>query len=84
MYELIFDEEVINELNKFSKELRERIFSKIINTKENPFHFFERLSERKEYKLRVGDYRIIAEIDQSAKKVLVIFIGHRKNVYKKI
>lgn len=84
MYEIIFDEEVIAELNKLPKELRERIFNKIINVKENPFHFFERLTERKEYKLRVGDYRIIAEIDQSVRKIFVVFIGHRKNVYEKI
>ena len=84
MYEIIFDEEVIAELNKLPKELRERIFNKIINVKENPFHFFERLTERKEYKLRVGDYRIIAEIGQSVRKIFVVFIGHRKNVYEKI
>ena len=84
MYELIFDEEAIDLLNTLPKEIKERIFKKIISSKENPFHFFERLTSRSEYKLRVGDYRVIADIDQSNKKVRIVFVGHRKNVYDKI
>ena len=84
MYEIIFDEEAIHFLQKLEKPLRERIFKKILQTKENPFHFFEHLKERSDYKLRVGDYRAIADIDQSTKKIRITFIGHRKNVYDKI
>jgi len=31
--------------------------------------------------LRVGDYRIIYEIYEKEKKVIILFIGHRKDVY---
>lgn len=81
MYEVIFDEEAIDFLNALPKEIKERIFKKIISTKETPLRFFERLASRSEYKLRVGDYRVIADIGQGNKKVRVVFIGHRKNVY---
>ena len=81
MYEANFDEEAINSLNTLPKEIKERIFKKIISSKENPIHFFERLSGRNEYKLRVGDYRVIAEIDSGQKKIQIILVGHRKNVY---
>lgn len=84
MYEIIFDEEAIDFLNKLPIGIKERIFSKIISVKENPFHFFERLAGRQEYKLRVGDYRIIAEIDQSLQRVNIVIIGHRKNIYKNL
>jgi len=84
MYEIIFDEQAIGFLNKLPIQLKERIFNKIISTKENPFHFFERLEGRKDYKLRVGDYRIIADINQSNKKIEITKIGHRKNIYKKL
>lgn len=84
MYEVIFDEEAIGFLTTLPKETKERIFKKIISTKENPLHFFECLSGRSEYKLRIGDYRIIADLDQSNKKIKIIFAGHRKNIYDKI
>ncbi len=32
-------------------------------------------------RLRVGDYRVIYEIDMQSKRVIVLHIGHRKNVY---
>ncbi len=31
--------------------------------------------------LRIGDYRAIYEIKSDQKKVIVLFIGHRKDVY---
>jgi len=82
MYDIIFDEEAIDFLKKLPKETRKRIYSKIISSKPNPLHYFERLEGRKEFKLRVGDYRIIADISINSKKIEIILIGHRKNVYK--
>jgi len=68
VYELIFDYDAIEFLNKLPKEIKKRIFNKILGTKENPLHFFERLTDRYDYKLRVGDYRVIADINLSTKK----------------
>ena len=81
-YEIEFDEYAIRFLEKLLKNIRKRIFLKIDSTKSNPFHFFERLEGRTDYKLRVGNYRIIADIENN--KILIRFIGHRKNIYDKI
>ena len=54
MYKVIFDEKAIEYLEKLDYKIKERIFKKIISTKEKPFHYFERLTKRNEYKLRVG------------------------------
>jgi len=64
MYDLSFDEEAIVFLEKLEKPIKERIFKKLQTSKENPFHFFERLEGRTDFKLRVGDYRVIAEIHE--------------------
>lgn len=84
MYGVVFDEETIDLLNKLPKDLKKRIFNKIISTKENPFHFFEKLTGRKDYKLRVGNYRVIADINKKSQKIEVTIIGHRRNIYKKL
>ncbi|HLC65292.1 MAG TPA: type II toxin-antitoxin system RelE/ParE family toxin [Candidatus Nanoarchaeia archaeon] len=57
---------------------------KTVSAKENPFHFFERLEGRGDYKLRVGDYRVIADINQKERIIAVTLIGHRKNIYQKL
>jgi len=82
MHEVIFDPEATDFLANLPKELKTRIFNKIISTKENPFHFFEKLTGRTDYKLRVGDYRVIADINEDS--IEITRIGHRKNIYKKL
>jgi mRNA interferase RelE/StbE len=83
MYSVIYDDVAFQNLGKLEKKIRKRIFEKIHSTKENPFHYFEKLTARDEYKLRVGDYRVIADIDEKTKRISILFVDHRKNVYKK-
>ena len=82
MFSLKFDKKSGKELEKLPEDIRERIFSKIIDAKDNPFRFFERLEGRNDYKLRVGDYRVIADINNKDKIIEITKIGHRKEVYK--
>ena len=83
MYEIIFDDKAIEFLEKLQLSTRKRIFEKIISTKEDPFHYFEKLKWRDEYKLRVGGYRVIVDINKKKKRIYILVIGHRKNVYKR-
>jgi len=41
----------------------------------------EQLKPSRFWKVRVGDHRVIYEIDRPSNRVIVLFIGHRKNVY---
>ena len=84
MYRLVFDEKAMQFLEKLPNKIGKRIFRKIQDTKINPHHYFVRLSNRKEYKLRVGDYRVIADIKDNKLIILIIHIGHRSKIYKKI
>ena len=84
MFTLTFDKKSGDELEKFPKELRGRIFKKILKTKENPFRYFEYLKERGCFKLRIGDYRVLADIDRKEQKIIILKIGHRKNIYEKV
>jgi len=34
------------------------------------------------FKYRIGDYRIIYQIDYSAEKLIILKVGHRREVYK--
>ena len=83
MYELEFDREAVEFLSKLDKALRKRIFSKIYMSKSRPFHYFDKLKGRDDYRMRVGSYRVIADIDMGSKKIMVTLIGHRKNIYSK-
>ena len=50
----------------------------------SPRHFGEALSANRVglWRYRVGDYRIICEIQEEKVVVLVLAIGHRREIYK--
>jgi len=41
-----------------------------------------KLKGTSQWRIRIGDYRVIYEIDDSAKLIDVVFIRHRKDVYR--
>jgi mRNA interferase RelE/StbE len=42
-----------------------------------------RLQGRPEFKLRVGDYRVLYEFDVKLGRVYLHFVGHRRDIYKR-
>jgi len=82
MYSIIFEKQVLDFINKLEKGLKERIWNKLQQCKEEPFRFLEHLEEIEGYKLRVGDYRLIIDIDNINKTIKVLKAGHRKNIYE--
>ncbi len=82
MYNLIFDKKALDFLKKLDKEIKDRIWDKLQRCKENPFLFLKHLENISGYKMRVGDYRLIIDIDEASKTISVLKIGHRKNIYK--
>lgn len=43
-----------------------------------------KLTARSEYKLRIGDIRIIYEINDKAREIIVLMIDNREQVYRRI
>ncbi len=43
----------------------------------------ERLQGRPEFRLRVGDYRIIYEFDLRRNELSLVTLGHRRDVYRR-
>lgn len=41
-----------------------------------------KLTGRNGWRIRVGDYRVIYEIDDAERTVTVLHVGHRRNVYR--
>jgi mRNA interferase RelE/StbE len=83
-YSLEYSAEAVMQLEKLDKSVVKRVLKKIESTTNTPHNFFKQLTGRPEYKLRVGDYRIIADIDEPAKKIQIRTIGHRKNIYDRM
>jgi mRNA interferase RelE/StbE len=69
------------ELEKIEDTIKARIVERLRDLKDNPERVGKLLKHSNFWSIRVGDYRVIYEIDRTKKQVIVLFIGHRKKVY---
>ena len=81
MYFIQIEKNAEDFLKKIQKKDAEIILNKIYSIRENPFRYLKRLQGEKLWRLRVADYRVIVDVIISMNKIIVIRIGHRKNIY---
>ena len=82
-----WDDRARKELRKLDSPIQKEILSHLrlrIAESDNPRIFGQRLSGNKAglWRYRVGNYRIICRIEDDAFVVLVIGVGHRKEIYE--
>ncbi|MCL5874720.1 MAG: type II toxin-antitoxin system RelE/ParE family toxin [Candidatus Thermoplasmatota archaeon] len=80
-YEVIFSDLALKQLRKLDGEIRQRIIATLERIRIRPDAYIRKLVGDEGYRLRVGDYRVIVDIDKEKLIILVLRIGHRRNVY---
>jgi len=82
-YKLIFKKSVLKDLRSIPKKDVVRISRCLDNLVDNPRPpGSEKLSDQERYRIRQGLYRIIYEINDDVLMVVVVKVGHRKEVYR--
>lgn len=85
-YKVDYTEKAVKQLKKLDKHTRSLIYAWIDKNLvgcENPRIHGKGLVENKsgQWRYRIGDYRIICEIHEEKIVILVLEVGHRKNIY---
>lgn len=79
-----YDIEFSNQSKKFLKNLNKdvalRILKKFEEVKENPFRYIEHY-EGKYYKLRIGEYRALIDINFERKILFIRILDKRGRIY---
>jgi mRNA interferase RelE/StbE len=85
-WRVIFTIEAEEDLERLTKQVRERVLRKILWMRDN----FDRILPlplggkwQGFFKLRVGDWRVIYEIEEEQKQITIHRIGPRDKIYKK-
>jgi mRNA interferase RelE/StbE len=81
-YEIFFTDKASKQLKKLEKVDQERIIHALERIRIRPEAHITKLIDDPGYRLRVGDYRVIMDIDKEKLLILILKIGHRKNMYK--
>ena len=81
MYSIIFSDLAKKQFFKLPRDLQKRIIAAIERIRIRPESYITKLVGDNGYKFRVGDYRIILDVDKNKLILFVLKVGHRKNVY---
>jgi mRNA interferase RelE/StbE len=81
VYELIFSDTAKKQLEKLERSVQERIINALERIRIRPEAYITKLVGDPAYKFRVGDYRVLMDLSKEKLLILVIQVGHRKNVY---
>lgn len=83
MYEVVIERQALKQLAKIPAPYYSKITEALKSLSKNPRpNGYIKLKGRMGYRIRVGDYRIIYNINDNVLTVFVLLIGDRKNVYE--
>ncbi len=81
-YELLYTKRAAGDIERLDTLARKRLATKILLLQENPVEKSKKLlhSTLGTYRYRVGDYRVIFDLD--GRRVVILRVGHRKEIYR--
>lgn len=85
-FELSFTDKALEDLDCLDKTTAKRLIKKLvwIMNQRDPFLFGVKLTDPSigDVRFRVGDYRMIGVVNYKKKKIVIVAIGHRRDVYR--
>jgi len=81
MYKVDFSTQATKFIRKLPEDIKDRIKKKFAEVSLDPFRYLGHF-EGDYYKLRIGDYRLLMDIDFEKKLLLVRIFDKRGRIYK--
>lgn len=82
-FQLVYTHRAVRDIKKLVPSTKRRIGDALKRYEANPLAYAENLtdSELGTYRFRVGDYRVIFDIEGS--DIIILRVGHRRELYKR-
>lgn len=82
-YEVEFSSRAARAFLKLPREAQQRLAKRIDALSKDPRPIgCEKLTGLDAYRVRVGDYRVVYDVDDGARIVTIANVGHRREVYR--
>lgn len=85
-YRIEFRKSAVREFHKLPPEIQRRMMEALTLLAMNPFsellHIKKLRGAESLYRIRIGDYRVVYEVTKDPWIVVVVKVGHRKEVYR--
>ncbi len=80
-YTIEWASSAVKDLERLPLDVQKRVIVKLDSIVENPFRFLEHF-EGEYYKLRIGEYRALIDLDFDNKKIIIQVLDKRGRIYK--
>ena len=82
-WQIIWSEKSLRQLERIDKKNAQKIYDAVLDCIEDPFRMVLRLTNSPFYRLRVGNYRVILDLQQSKMIIFVVETDDIEKMYKK-
>ena len=82
-WQVIWSEKSVKQLEKIDKKDAQKIYDSVLECVEEPFRIVIRLTNSPFYRMRVGKYRVILDLQQNKMIIFIVESDHRGQIYKK-
>jgi len=81
IYKVEFSKQATKFIRKLQEDIKNRIKKKFIEVSQDPFRYLEHYGGDDAYKLRIGDYRALIDVDFNRKILWVRVFDKRGRIY---
>ncbi len=81
-YRIVFTGRAVKDIESLEASVKRRIGEKLREYSQDPFAHARKLSDPKigSFRFRIGDYRVIFDMDGDT--IVVLRVGHRRRIYR--
>ena len=83
-YTLVYTRRATRDIQKLEGKIKKRIGDTLRRYSEDPFKYASKITDARlgSYRFRIGEYRIIFDLEGN--KIVVLRVGHRRDIYRKL
>ncbi len=83
-YSLHFDRRAEKDLQALPVEVQRRILTALLKLQNDPAAVpSKKLVGEASYRVRIGDYRVVYNVDAAKQEITALKVAHRKDVYRR-
>jgi len=81
-YSLVYTSKAFEDIQSLDRVAQKRLAKKLVQFAKDPLKYSKKIHDPSlgTYRFRVGDYRIVFDLD--GKKIVVLRVGHRREIYR--
>lgn len=83
IFQVVYEHSALKDLKRLDRPIALRIVAKISNVAEHGYGFELLTDFHYGWKIRIGDYRALCEIDFELQLIKIYVIAHRREVYRR-